>query len=420
MRPTSATESSAHPFVAAQPPHTQTESTLAPTSEFVRYLLLALPSRYVGRGIFGTMFEDKQHFKNPQNFLDRIFGRVERALQAPGNALQKQFPNTTKENKDGIFYNTALGLGSIWLTLSYSNMVYRDIRNLFSEAVGDELGKPHDQVKFDDLRHSKNRIVQKTLDNYRGKMWGRLAIDFLFFPAALMRSTHLGDLVLGLKGVQALLDTWKRKTTLFEDLVTFVNNKIQPRNGLGQPITQGEVFDLYQHYTEQFHPEKMFRNVIDNSPQESATWALSQPVFARIAELMNLSYAYKHTTSFDADGQAVKQADFALPKFIYLLGHDLIQPRHPERTLTLVEIANAHGIPALKDAVAQLEAGATVEQITQKYGVTLNLPRNLPQTDEKNGVIVKGSSMQLDAAPVAKIDGNSIAHTAPQAALAIQ
>ncbi len=39
------------------------------------------------------------------------------------------------------------------------------------------------------------------------------------------------DTLIGVKGLVALVDTWNRKTTMFEDLVTFVNNKINPRNG---------------------------------------------------------------------------------------------------------------------------------------------------------------------------------------------
>ncbi|MFZ8455710.1 hypothetical protein ACO1M1_14435, partial [Staphylococcus aureus] len=81
----------------------------------------------------------------------------------------------------------------------------------------------------------------------------RLATDALFIPAAMMRKDGWGDFMLGIKGVQLFAGTWKRKTTLFEDMVSFVTNKINPRNGLGQPIAVGEIFDIYQHYAEQFH-----------------------------------------------------------------------------------------------------------------------------------------------------------------------
>ncbi|MEJ0009184.1 MAG: hypothetical protein WDN72_00720 [Alphaproteobacteria bacterium] len=37
-------------------------------------------------------------------------------------------------------------------------------------------------------------------------------------------------------------------------------------------MTIGEIFDLYQHYSDDFHPDRMFKNPLVNDPQESQVW----------------------------------------------------------------------------------------------------------------------------------------------------
>ena len=382
-----------------RPPHTKTESTLAPTSEFMRYVLAALPSRYILRGGFGLAFnEPGKRGTGIGKAILNFFGK-------PGDFFHTKY-GWNHDRAEAAGYNASLGIGSLILTTSYSATVYKDIKNIFSEAVGEELGKPTNEVSFNDIQNSHNKIVRKTLENFWQKLVGRLAIDSLFIPASLLRNTAAGDLVLGLKGGALFLETWKRKTTMFEDLVTFVNNKINPNNGLGQPIVIGEVFDLYQHYTNQFHPDKMFSNVLEQGGEEGLRWSKSQPIFQRITELMNATYAYKHQTVIDpSTGFAARNANFGLPKFIYMMGHDLIDPSLPEQTMALIEIANARGIPALKEAQKMLGLGSTLDEVMTRYSVAIDALSKPPAVaSEKNGVIAKGSTVQLDAAPVASKD----------------
>lgn len=392
----------------APPPHTQTQSTLAPTSEYVRYLLLALPARYIPRGIFGTLFETK-HFDG--NLLGRKLSSLAKWAQGKFNVKDAK----QAEYASALVYNAAMGLGSLALTTSYSWTVYKDVRNIFGEAVAEETGKSPADITLRDLQNSDNRMVQKTMHNFWKRTGKRVLTDLLFFPAAALRSTGLGDLMVGVKAGQAFAETWKRKTTMFEDLVTFVNNKINPRNGLGQAITVGEVFDLYQHYAETFTPERMFTNVLEQGTGEGARWAQNQTIFLRLTELMNKTYAYKHSSVIDPKtGHAIHQAEFTLPKFIYLLGHDLIDVRAPKQTLVTIEVANRYGIGAVKDMQRMFKEGATLEAAIARYPVTLpSLPEQVA-ADERNGVIAKGSTMQLDRAdaakPASRIDVDSILH----------
>lgn len=381
-----------------RPLHTQTKSNLSPTSEFIRLLLLALPTRYLARGPSKIFFHRPEHAGAQQ-----------------------------------MFYALAMGLGSTLLSLKYGQMVKHDIRTIFSEAVAMEKGIAPNDVTFSDIKKSDNSIVQTTIKTYYTRLFKRMTTDLLFFLAApfvLLANNGIWrhgevkegvvDTLVGLKGGIALQETWNRKTTIFEDLVTFITNKLNPRNGLGQPISVGEVFDLYQHYAEGHMPANMFHNVLSRDTSPSERLAINQPVFSRITELMNLTYAYKHN---NVSEEAVHGADFALPKFIYMLGHDLINPYQPQQTLAYVEIMNARGVEEIRQAQAQFAQGATPEAVLQQFGLALPISRTTPLEPSNNGVIAKGSTVQLETAndnlsaandhdqgPVAKIDAGSIAH----------
>ena len=408
-------------FAASAPPHTHTESTLAPTSEFMRYVLAALPSRYVPRGFFGMAFNDKSQrpAKGSGKWVLDHLGKIGDWLEGKG---------WKRNHAEAATYSATMGLGSLALTSMYSKTVYTDIKNIFSEAVGGEFDKPADRVSFNDLRHSENRIVQKTLDNFYSRTLRRLAVDLLFFPAAMVKHAGAGDFVLGLKGVQLFAETWKRQTTMFEDLVSFVNNKINPYNGLGQPIGVGEIFDLYQHYSRSFNPDRTFSNVLERSHNESVVWARSEPIFQRITELMNQTYAYKHPTTLDPQtGGVVIQANFTLPIFIHLLGFDLIDTHEPQRTQIYIEVGNRHGIAGINGMRKMITSGMPLEEVMQHYHVKLPPPPHHHPTqkgDERNTVIPKGSTVQLDAAPEQSQPASTInaatALAAPRANIAQQ
>lgn len=395
-----------HAAADTSPLHTHTQSTLAPTSEWVRYLLLALPARYVPRGIVGMLYETEHH---EGNMLGRGLAKLSAWFQKATGITSA----AEARGREAMAYNTIMGIGSFALSASYARTVYSDIKNIFSEAVAEETGKPVSQIGWTDLKQSNNRIVQKTITNFWHRSARRFATDLLFFPAAAARSTGAGDLGVGLKALQAFGETWKRKTTMFEDLISFVNNKINPRNGLGQAISVGEIFDLYQHYAQEYNPGAAFNNVLERGAGEGARWAQSQPIFERMTELMNLTYAYKHRSVIDENtGQAIRQADFALPKFIFLLGHDLIDVNQPAATLARIEVANRYGIGAVKEMQTMLTSGASLAQVAERFPIAPHTPQSKKVVEEKNGVIAKGSTVQLDrtehALPATSIDAHSI------------
>lgn len=396
------------------PMHTQTQSTLAPTSEYVRYLLLALPARYIPRGFINGAFETNNYKGNAlARGLSKMVDGFQNSIKI--GHLPKEVKNTKAEQLAALSYGAVMGIGSLALSASYSRTVYNDIKNIFSEAVALETGKSPTEISRKDLSQSDNRIVQKTMENFWKRSLKRTVTDLAFFPVAAVRNMHLVDVMVGAKAGQAFGETWKRKTTMFEDLITFINNKINPRNGLGQTINVGEVFDLYQHYSEAFNPNEMFTNVLERGTGEGTRWAQSQPIFERITQLMNLTYAYKHSSKIDPEtGRAVQQADFALPKFIYLLGHDLIDVNQPEKTLATIEVANRYGIPAVKEMQKMMAGGASIAQVNERFPTPHTAPVEKQKQSSKNGVLPKGSTMQLDAlpesntyAPATQIDAGS-------------
>ncbi len=474
------------------PPHTSIESTMAPTSEFVRYLLLALPTRYIGRGIIGIATDNQIGHPNNPNWLNRPFitlrkgvehvidrfitnklesevntqltahplgiapaagrdnptktqttkalatpsgtelrGKINRTLgrwNASGlthdtvqwayNSETAHAPRITSESKNkiranvkqslnGMVYGHTLGVGSTLLTASYSKMVYEDIKSIFSEAVAYEIGKDANDVTFKDIRKSDNRIVQGTVSNWYSKTLGRLATDALFFVSAFGKAEKFTDAALGIKGLQALFETWKREPTMFEQITTLIHNKINPKNGLGQTIGVGDVFDLYQHYHLRYSPAKAFTNVVDNDAQESRAWIKGKVIFDRITELLNDTYAYKHATAIDpSTKQPITRANFALPKFIYLLGHDLIDPQKPAQTLLLVEAANSVGMKAVRAIETELKRGTPVAELTQRYLHTT--PETLLAETRANTPAATAATSPAEASPAPTAPTNRI------------
>ena len=65
----------------------------------------------------------------------------------------------------------------------------------------------------------------------------------------------------------------------------------------------------------------------------------------------------------------LKLADLTLPKFVYLLGHGLIDAKHPGTSLAYIEIANKEGIDGVKKAQAEFAAGNTIDAVHAAHGL---------------------------------------------------
>lgn len=325
-------------------------------------------------------------------------------------------------------FDGGIGLASAWVTLNYMMRVKTDIHNVFAETVAMEKGVDPRSITTSDIKKSDNLIVQTTQNNaFRNNLF-RFANDALFFvrplsfafkkPMVWTRSWYTGEMAIGLKGVYLLKEVMRKETTIFDDLIQLIDRKLNPIKGIGDPISQSDVIDLYQKFASIHMPEAMFNDATVQQSKDGINWEKSYAVFSRIAELMNNTYKYKHTVR-----EANDQDDFALPKFLYLLGHKLINPYKPEETLAYVEVANKYGIEPVKQIRAALSHGASLESALERYPVSLDgLETKKPVKAEVPGVPVsffpaKEDSMPTPAnesqKPATKISVAALAHEAP-------
>lgn len=344
--------------------------------------------------------EELHHSPKGQEVL-RDFEKMLRPWDAKGtahNMLQyaiadrdpvTQALTLTKESKSRIrgamgeplfegLYDHSLGVGSLAMTFAIRKRVRNDIRNLYTEAVGYEMGKSANQVTMEDIFNSDNTIIQSTVHNYRNKFVQRLGISTLPFMRNVpgLRSWQFGEMAIGLWGAMWVFDVWGRQPTNLEMLSDFVNDKLNPKFGISDPVRTSDIINLYQRYATKFKPELAFKSVMSTDIGEGHVWAQSEKIFQRIADLMNDTYSYKHTTKLDTrTGLPVDLAHFTVPKFIYLLGHEMINPYQPEWSMAYVQMANDYGMDVVRDVRKQQMEGVQLSEVLKRYPVDLNPAR---------------------------------------------
>ncbi|MFO1243462.1 MAG: hypothetical protein U1E36_09770 [Rickettsiales bacterium] len=433
--PGGTTSNQNQPSQNQNPMHTSVTRDPASTPGYFRLVLPLLAGRYLWRGLLSSLQEKQSDFfgvfsKTKKNMGDAIEGYLAKSpttshediiykLREAGwtkhgaeEALKEvkdnqalvnstEFPLETKEatikfsdaqdkvrkfsseakkrvvtRKYESAFDGGIGIASTGITLNYMSRVKTDIHNVFAETVALEKGRDPRDINYSDIKKSDNLIVQSTLSNsFRNNVF-RLANDALFFvrplsfaltkPLVWSRSWYTGEMAIGLKGVYLLKEVMRKETTIFEDLIQLIDRKFNPIKGIGDPISQSDVIDLYQKFAMVHTPEAAFTDATIRQNKDGLNWEKSYAIFSRVTELMNNTYKYKHMTHGEET-----QDDFALPKFLYLLGHKMIDPYKPEETLAYVEIANKYGIEPVKQMRAALSHGASLESVLEKYPVSL-------------------------------------------------
>jgi len=356
-----------------------------------------------------------------------------------GEILQKSAERTTYESKNDFYgrrfkdfggeiektvtgnavsrlYDYGLGAGSLLMTGYYANRVASDIKKVFAETVAYEFDKDPKNVTYRDLWHSKNLLVKEVRENFIEKNLGRVGTDLIFFAGALGHIPGLGflkkyrcfgDIGVGAKGLQLVGEILNKNTTIFVDLVQLIDNKMNPLKGLGAPITVADTFDLYQKYTQAHDPKATFRDALSGQNHDGRDWGKAQAIFRRVSELMNLTYKYKHVGHQPSDNEK-EQANFPLPKFLYLLGNGLIDTYKPEETLAYVEVANSYGIPAVRQLQRALERGIPVQQALVNYPEELRQSiRDIQKGGERNEETKANAPAERTVAPDTKIHSAS-------------
>jgi hypothetical protein len=298
-----------------------------------------------------------------------------------------------KDNLKGYCFDTALGLGSIAITATYGAKVLEDMHKTYAETVAYEKYTSPDKITIGDIFKSDNKIIKDTCAQFIEKNLWRGGTDLLFFARHILgrlpgcgsfQQVPFGDIALGAKAMLLLTETQRRSTSLFTDLTEMIDRKLNPHHGLGDPMRASDLLDLYQKYNLTHNPDALFKDATSHDMKDSADWRLSNAIFARMADLMNTTYKYKH--GFKASGDALEQLTqeiigeeryFTMPKYLYLLGHSLIDPAKPEQTLAYVEIANNYGIQAVKDVRVLLEEKKIpLADVLNTYVVDLQLTLN--------------------------------------------
>ena len=272
-----------------------------------------------------------------------------------------------KDEKYGAkWYDAAAGAWMLCVTALFAYRTGKDMKSIFSEAVAYEFDKNPEDVNVTDLMNSHNKTVVTARKNYTLYNAMRVAVNSAFFASFMPGKSELVDRIqnrpsvdlgMGANSAYLTMEILGRGRTFFEQVQSFVDLKLSNKNSLGEPITAIELMQLFQ------------RNAMDND-KESVMDVKTHPevirngrvIFERMAELMNDTYLIRPKGDKD---------NFALPKFIYMIGNDLIQPKQPKTSLLYIEIANRYGIGALKEAVREVHKGVSIDELVEKYQVIL-------------------------------------------------
>jgi len=283
------------------------------------------------------------------------------ALPAIGTRYIARYAQNLAGLKDNRFFDAVAGAWMLGVTAYYAYRSEEDLKRIFSETVAYEFDKKPSEIGIRDLIRSKNKAVIGTHQNFLIDNTLRTAVNSAFFacflPGKRFQAVDSVDLGVGLNGAYMVYEILGHgnTTTFFAHLQHFLSSKIDQKNSMGDDVTAVELMQLYERYA--LDNDKL--NALGKQA-DSKLWKQSNIIFEHMAELMNRTYQHKY------NGEA---ANFIVPKFLYLLGHNLIQPKNPEQTLAYIDVANRYGMKALKEVVKSVNDGMELATALQQYPV---------------------------------------------------
>jgi hypothetical protein len=315
------------------------------------------------------------------------------------DGLMSSVKSRMKKNDAGWIFDTGLGVLTSAVSIRYAMDVYGDIHRCFAEVVAyeqyDDRKKASD-ISVKDIFTCENKLVKETCDNFISKNILRAAVCGSFFLRAAggglldsigqgenhqwIKALPTGSITLGALGGLLISEVLRSDSSFFDDLVELRDHKLNPQRGMGAQINASDLFDLYQKYCVNYAKEKVFEDATRSDHDDRGEWETSRAIFGRMAEMMNHTYKYKDPNYNNID--PVKQIEqdiltkmeyFTLPKFIYLLSHDMIDFDKPELTMACAEIANTYSVQAAKQFWQTVnDRGVPIEQALNDYVVDLN------------------------------------------------
>ena len=298
---------------------------------------------------------------NPLNFLNKPDPRLKpdfKPWEAPktlGGFLSRNF--------------VAYGIGITFLSIIglYSKNTLHDIKSLYAEAVGFELGKKKEDVTLGDVFfRSDNEAVKVTRSAYLFRTFLRVATAATFFvPWHVFRKFKEeapkfeanANAGVGAIGLYLLGEGFLRDPSFFDIEQKMVANSIHHIDDkLHQTIVPNNILTLLM----------LQRKHLNNKyklPDTGTTEGQKELQLAEyITERMNKTY---HNTP-NPD-----EANFTIGKFNYLIGFGLLNSF--PASLGFVELANkSSDMKDVNNAAAAIKNGLDPKEVFTQFGIDIN------------------------------------------------
>lgn len=257
----------------------------------------------------------------------------------------------------------AMLIGAIGI---YSRNTLHDIRSLYSEAVGYELGKNKEDVTYHDIFFkSHNGVVNTTCNAYIKRTLLRMATGVTFFiPWHKLSGSKTAtpyaanvDAGTGAIGMDVLVEGFVRQLSFFDAEQRLVTEAIHHTdNRTYETIQPKDIVKLL--LLQRTHMDKNYRWPEIGSQEGQSNQFLAE----RVADLMNQTYD---------NSQRKEPADLTIGKFNYLVGFGMLD-KFPE-SLAFVELANkSKDMQDVKAAAAEIKSGKPANEVFAQFGIDTN------------------------------------------------
>ncbi len=289
------------------------------------------------------------------------------------NFLGKSAGNTINQSsglKGYVSRNfAALGMGATFLSIIglYSKNTLDDIRSLYAESVGYELGKKTEDVTLNDIfSKSQNSALEVTRSAYIRRTMGRVAAGLAFLvPWHKFRGIKAdqpeylanADAGLGAIGIYLFGEAFLRDPSFFDAWQKLASTALHHADNKTYEVIQPKNITslLILH-----------RNHLDKNYKlpdaDLVEWKNEQALSTRVADLLNQTY--NNTPNTD-------NVHFTIGKFNYLIGFGLLD-KFPE-SLAFVELASKSiDMRDVKIAAAAIKSGQPSHEVFQQFGIDTN------------------------------------------------
>jgi hypothetical protein len=319
-------------------------------SPFLQLILSVLTTRYLWLAL-----EDI----NPLNFLNK-----------PEPSLRPGYKPWTNPGPLGYlsrnFTAIAMGATTLGVIAYYSKNTYDDIRTLYSEAVGYELGKKPEEVGWADIfLRSQNKALDVTRNAFLKRTLTRTLSGASFLLPWHMFRDHKDatpkfdanmNAGIGVMGLQLISEGFLRGPSLFDMEQQMVSMAINHENVNSHQIVEPKhIQSLLMMQRKHLNKNYDWPSFISPEGKREAV------VATRIADLLN-----QHYGNTDKKGHV----DFNMGKLNYLIGFDLLDSPH---SLAFVELANqSKDMKEVNEAAKAIRAGQDAKAVFKNYGIDID------------------------------------------------